>query len=215
MKELNDITQIIKLWKELKVEELQFEFSCGGDSMNDTNIVIIGESGNTIQNDVLEDYFENNVYDNVEFYEASDGHYQGESGVVHIGLNDDGETFYYNKSSESEWCESVTNETTITLDEETKKFILDKVTNINGNLDEVIINYKDCILNDREEELADELETKISDVLSEYQPDSYEGELQEWYNFTTNEVGDNIKFEENNLVVSISNETTIWKDDDN
>ena len=35
----------------------------------------------------LEDYSDGEIYNQVEFYVNSDGHYQGESGVVRIELN--------------------------------------------------------------------------------------------------------------------------------
>ena len=32
--------EIIQLWKELQITHIDFEFSCGGDSMNDTTLNI-------------------------------------------------------------------------------------------------------------------------------------------------------------------------------
>jgi hypothetical protein len=212
---MDNIQEIIKLWKELGVEQVKFEFSCGGDSMNDTSITIEGKDGSEIDNVELRDYFDDAVYKRVEFYEASDGHYQGEFGNVYITLSDDEEDFDYNKSSQSEWSERVDSEVPVELTDEQMKFIKSKVLNINGDCDSLNVNYKnDCILSDKEEELVDDLENTLLDILRDYSPDTDEGEVGEWFTFTTNEEGEDIKFIGNSVVVQISNEVTIFRDDE-
>lgn len=210
---MDNIQEIIKLWKELGVEQVNFEFSCGGDSMNDTSITIEGKDGSEIDNVELRDYFDDAVYKRVEFYEASDGHYQGEFGNVYITLSDDEEDFDYNKSSQSEWSERVDSEVPVELTDEQMKFIKSKVLNINGDCDSLNVNYKnDCILSDKEEELVDDLENTLLDILRDYSPDTDEGEVGEWFTFTTNEEGEDIKFIGNSIVVQISNEVTIFRE---
>jgi len=212
---MDNIQEIIKLWKELGVEQVKFEFSCGGDSMNDTSITIEGKDGSEIDNVELRDYFDDAVYKRVEFYEASDGHYQGEFGNVYITLSDDEDDFDYNKSSKSEWSERVDSEVPVELTDEQMKFIKSKVLNINGDCDSLNVNYKnDCILSDKEEELVDDLENTLLDILRDYSPDTDEGEVGEWFTFTTNEEGEDIKFIGNSIVVQISNEVTIFRDDE-
>ena len=212
---MDNIQEIIKLWKELGVEQLNFEFSCGGDSMNDTSITIEGKDGSEIDNVELRDYFDDAVYKRVEFYEASDGHYQGEFGNVYITLSDDEDDFDYNKSSKSEWSERVDSEVPVELTDEQMKFIKSKVLNINGDCDSLNVNYKnDCILSDKEEELVDDLENTLLDILRDYSPDTDEGEVGEWFTFTTNEEGEDIKFIGKSIVVQISNEVTIFRDDE-
>jgi len=211
---MDNIQEIIKLWKELGVEQVNFEFSCGGDSMNDTSITIEGKDGSEIDNVELRDYFDDVVYKRVEFYEASDGHYQGEFGNVYITLSDDEDDFDYNKSSQSEWSERVDSEVPVELTDEQMKFIKSKVLNINGDCDSLNVNYKnDCILSDKEEEFVDELENSLLDILRNYSPDTDEGEVGEWFTFTTNEEGEDIKFIGNSIVIQISNEVTIFRDD--
>lgn len=211
---MDNIQEIIKLWKELGVEQVKFEFSCGGDSMNDTSITIEGKDGSEIDNVELRDYFDDVVYKRVEFYEASDGHYQGEFGNVYITLSDDEDDFDYNKSSQSEWSERVESEVPVELTDEQMKFIKSKVLNINGDCDSLNVNYKnDCILSDKEEEFVDELENSLLDILRNYSPDTDEGEVGEWFTFTTNEEGEDIKFIGNSIVIQISNEVTIFRDD--
>jgi len=99
---------IIDKWKEANIHHAVFQFSCGGDSMNETSLTFHNEDGDLISEGVseLESYFNDEVYRQVNFYEASDGHYMGESGNVAIELDDD--AFVYSKSSQSEWCERIT-----------------------------------------------------------------------------------------------------------
>jgi len=208
--------EIINLWKELKVDYVNFEFSCGGDSMNDTSIQIYDESGEEIENSELSNYFDDEVYNQVTFYEASDGHYQGESGNVVIRLSDDEEEFDYSKSSQSEWTERHNSIALVKLSDEEIKFIKEKILNINGSSDEVVLNYKqDCILTDDEEVVANDLEKNISEILDGYEPaDDVGGELGSWYNFTTNGEGEEIKFSENGIYVQMQNEITVFIDED-
>lgn len=205
---------IIKLWKELGVRDVHFEFSCGGDSMNDTSIVINGKDGSTIENDEISNYIDNEVYNQVEFYEASDGHYQGEMGTVFITLNDEGDDLDYAKSSQSEWSERAIGTAEVKLTEEQAKFIKDKVFNINGSQDDFVLNYKqDCILTDEEEVTAKSLEETIQSACDDYVPEEYEGEIGEWFTFTTNEEGTELGLLGNTLLVNVSKETTVWKDE--
>lgn len=207
--------EIVQLWKELNVARVNFEFSCGGDSMNDTTITIHGEDDEEIENETLKTYFDNEVYNAVEFYVNSDGHYQGESGYVDITLDEDGETFNYSKYSESEWTETLTTTTQVELTDEQVAFINDKVLNINGSYDEIAVNYKqDCILSDEEEEIAEELERTIQEQLESYSPEQDEGELQEdWFTFTTNPEGETLKIVGNGLQVQVNNSVTVFKEE--
>jgi hypothetical protein len=208
-----EVTEIIKIWKELGVDEVRFEFSCGGDSMNDTSIIIEDDKGVSIESQELSDYFEDVVYKRVEFYEASDGHYQGESGSVIIRLDDEGEDFDFNKCSTSEWCERVSSDMEVLLDEKEVQFIKDKVLNINGGEGDYNINYKvDCILSDEEEELIESIEQKIDSACGQFSPDTL-NDCTDWYAFTTNEQGDEMKFNGNALIVHIDNEYYEYRDE--
>ena len=40
---------IIKKWKEAKISYANFEFNCGGDSMNDTDLIFYDDNGNNIE----------------------------------------------------------------------------------------------------------------------------------------------------------------------
>ncbi len=100
--------QVIELWKKLGVTSVEFSFSCGGDSMNETEITIYTKDG-VIKNESISDHIDNEVYDEVEFYVNSDGVYQGEYGIVTIVLDTDGEEecLSYSKDSTEEWTETI------------------------------------------------------------------------------------------------------------
>lgn len=202
-----------QIWLELGISYANFEFSCGGDSMNDTTLTLIGKDGEQISNREIEDYIENEVYNRVEFYVNSDGHYQGEAGTVEIRLDESGEDFDYSKSSQSEWTENYDSEIKIGLDDKQVEFVKAKVLNINGSSDEFVVNYKeDCILTDEEEELAEGLESEMYSVLRDFQPDT-DNEVQDWYTFTTNREGKEITFEGNEINVTITNSVTEYRDE--
>jgi hypothetical protein len=206
--------EIIKLWKELKVDYVNFEFSCGGDSMNETSIQIYDEKGSEISCSDIETYIDDNIYRKVEFYEASDGHYMGEAGSVEIRLNDEEDDFDYAKSSQSEWCERITENFEIELTDDEVAFIKSKVLNINGgDGDFSAINYKaDCILTDKEEEIVEGLETKLDNECQKYEPNG-DYDCTDWYRFTTNEQGEEITIKGNNLVVEIEKEYYSYNDE--
>ena len=172
--ELTERTErIINLWKENDVEYIDFEFNCGGDSMGDTTLNIYDTKGGLVNNDELENYFDNEVYQNVTFYEASDGHYIGESGNVHISLNDEETDFEYSKESESEWCEHTHFTETINLTDEEVDFIDKYVSDFNGNMAEgdYNINYKvDFIKTDELVEVEEKLMNNIQNYFQNYEP---------------------------------------------
>jgi len=205
---------IIKIWKEKNIDHVNFNFSCGGDSMNDTSIEIFDKEGKFVQDGELESYFDDQTYKNVEFYENSDGHYQGEFGVVTIEFDEDENDFTYSKSSSSEWSESSVNEAEIELTDEEAKFVADYVLNINGGEDDIQTNYKkDFILTNEQEETLKGLEEKISEFAQDYTPNDVEGEMNEWHTYTTNEEGEELKLVDNVLTLSITKSFDVIKED--
>ena len=207
--------EIIQLWKELQITHIDFEFSCGGDSMNDTTLNI-HKGDEIIENTIISTYFENEVYNEVRFYEASDGHYMGEMGNVIIQLNDEDEGFTYNKQAQSEFNETMTTDLEIELTDEEIAFVKEFVSNINGGSDEnTNFNYKkDFIINDKREELIESIGDKVGDVCDNFTPEfEGDGELQDWYSFTTSEHTDSeITIEDNKIIVTISNQYSDYID---
>lgn len=181
----------IQLWKENGIVKGDFEFQCGGDQMNDTTLTFYNEKGEEVECEELANYIDGEIYNQVEFYVNSDGHYQGESGNVYITLEEDedeedGATFVYDKESESEWNESFTEVGYCDLTPAEAEFVKDKIHSIVGGGDGEAINYKkDCILTDEDEELLKSISDKIEDFAINYQMKESEGEENEWFTYTT------------------------------
>ena len=200
----------IKLWNEKNIKYCEMEFSCGGDSMNDYTFTYFTEADSFHDSD-LDNYFDNEVYHNVNFYVNSDGHYLGENGIVHIALDDDKENFTYSKSAQSEWTETIDSELLIQLTDEQAEFIRKNVSDINGGYDEgVNINYsRNFIMTDREEELQKEIELLVEGDTAHFEP-KIDEEMQEWYRYETNE--DNIVNDKNELVIIMHNDYYMYTD---
>jgi hypothetical protein len=211
---------IIKLWKELGVTHINFDFTCGGDSMNDTTLNI-HKGDDIIENETLSSYFDNEVYKRIDFYVNSDGHYMGESGNVLIELNNEEDDFDYMKSAQSEWCERITSDVEVELTDEEIEFVREFVRDINGGESEdVNFNYKkDFIINQKRKELIDSIGKKVSSVCDDFTPElEGEGELTDWYSYTTNEddiTDSEVVIKGNKIIVKVSNEYYVYTDSDN
>lgn len=165
----------IQKWKEHNVSYVNFIFSCGGDSMGDTSFEIYDKEDNLIVVSEIENYLEESVYENVEFYENSDGVYMGEDGTVTITLEDEDdeeEYFSYSKSSREEWNETESFSEVINLTDEEVEFIDKYCKDFNGNMGEGTnnVNYKtDFIQTDELVAIEENLITKISNFFNEYE----------------------------------------------
>jgi len=169
--------QAIQLWKDNDVSKVTFEFNCGGDSMNETQVYIHNSADEQIECSELSDYFDDEVYHNVNFYVDSDGVYMGESGNVYITFGkeeeEEEEDFIYNKESEEEWCEHTPFTEKINLTDEEVEFIEKYVSDINGNMseDDININYKvDFIQTDELVALEEKLLEKVKNFFYNYEP---------------------------------------------
>jgi hypothetical protein len=171
--------QEIKDWKKQNIAYAEFQFSCGGDSMNDTDLLFYNEQGDVVKETCgLSAYFENEVYNEVSFYEASDGHYMGESGVVRIELNDEGDDFEFSKSAQSEWCERYSGEMLCEVTKEEVEFLNEYIggmsdANWNGRQTDY---KKDFVLTDEYEEMVEELHEKFQDCANDFAPET-KGEM--------------------------------------
>ncbi len=213
-----ETNEIIKIWKENNIESCVMEFSCGGDSMNDTNFTLYDKDGKEVDNSEITDYFDSEVYNNVEFYEVSDGHYMGESGNVTITFEEDedeedGGTFSYDKDATSEWEETIVEDFKFNLTEEEIKFVKEKVSNMNGgDWGEPNVNYKiDCIVTDEEEELVENLMKRIVDECRDYEFEESPGEQQDEIQWTTNEDGNEIEWIDNSIAISVTGRFFVTK----
>jgi len=199
---------MIDKWKELNIKSCSMEFSCGGDSMNDYSCTFYTNDNKEVDGEELTDYFETEVFNEVEFYEVSDGHYIGESGVVEIKLEeeDDEEPYFsYYKDASSEWSERFFGQMNVPLTDTELSFIKEKVLNMNGgDWGEPNINYKvDCIVTDEEEKMMNDLIQKICDESEDFEIEDATGEPEEGYRWTTNEDENEIEFEGNSLKVQV------------
>lgn len=202
--------QIIELWNKLNVTSVDFNFSCGGDSMNDTDITINTKNG-VITNDEIHDYIDNEVYNQVEFYVNSDGHYQGEFGSVEIILEDEGEDFVYNKSSQSEWNEQLTEVVKVGLTDTEIKFIKENILQIVGEDSRMDFVYKeDIFLTDEAEQFVADLHKKIENGIANNEPSVDEGELQDYNSFNTED--EIVINADNELEIEVHYSVTIYRD---
>ena len=193
---------VIEAWKKEGIVRAEFHFQCGGDSMNDTHFEFFGKDDEAIMNFSLDNTLEDEVYKRVEFYEASDGHYQGESGIVHITLNEEETDFEFIKDSESEWTENMQTDIWVDLEPEEIDFVQKYVENIQGGEGEYpSVNYKiSFIMTEKLEEIEKSLLGKIDEVAEDFCPEIDE-EVQDWFNYTTNE----IEVKDGKLKVEVTN----------
>lgn len=170
----------LEKWKEHNVDHVDFIFDCGGDSMGETSIEIYDKEGKLIEVPEIADFIDEAVYNNVNFYEASDGVYMGESGTVVITLNED--DFDYSKYSEEEWSEHTPFTEKIQLTDEEVEFIDKYVADFNGNMGEgdYNVNYKtDFIQTDELVEFEEALMKKLQDFFENY--DTNLENLSDWH----------------------------------
>ena len=211
-----ETNEMIELWKKLDIQRCEMEFSCGGDSMNETDFTFYDSQDKQVDADELESYFEGEVYNQVEFYEVSDGHYMGEFGQVIITLEDDDDEpfFQYDKQSQSEWEEREIEVMKYDLTDSEVKFLTEKVDSIVGGEDGQAINYKtDCVLSDEEEELSEKLLQDIADAANEYDFQDADGEPQDWFTFSTDTGEGEIEIIDNKLSVEVQRSFYQLKDE--
>lgn len=176
--------EVIKQWKELKITSVEFHFDCGGDSMGSTDFYVKTNEGDINAPDIV-GYFEDEIYRNVEFYEASDGEYMGEAGVVDITLiEDEGEEpyFQYDKQSKSEWSTNFSQTVKVELTKEEADFIRTHVLRFEGGSNESdVISYKnDFIMSDEQQILLDGIMEKINVISLEYEMELDDSDIDDY-----------------------------------
>lgn len=206
----------LEKWKEHNVDHVDFIFDCGGDSMGDTNIEIYDKEGKLIEVPEIENYIDEAVYQNVNFYEASDGVYMGESGTVVITLDedDDEEEFSYSKDSQEEWSEHTTFTEKIELTDEEVEFIDKYVADFNGNMDsgDYNVNYKtDFVQTDELVAVEEALMKKLQDFFEKYEPKL--DNLSDWH--TMEVQGDTLNKENKTIDIEMSFNHYVYKSSDN
>jgi hypothetical protein len=184
--------------------------------MGETTLNILDKEGELIECKEIEDYFENKIYDNVEFYVNSDGHYMGERGNVYVYLEEnEGEPYFdYSKSSTEEYNEREDFDVMIELSDEEIEYVDLYVNNINtGWGSDMNFNYKtDFIKTDRHEELEKSIDEKLTKFYDDYEPE-LEGENSETdMSLNTNEDENVITIEGNKLKVTLYYESYVYRE---
>ena len=207
--------RIIQLWKELEITHINFQFSCGGDSMNDTTLNI-HKGEEIIENDTISTYFDNEIYNAVEFYVNSDGHYMGENGHVFITLENEDEEepyFSYSKTSTEEYNEREDFDVMVELSDEEIEYISLYVNNINTGWGDINFNYgTDFIKTDQHEELEKTIEEKIGKFYDDYEPELLGEDSGTDMSYNTNEDENVITIEGNELKVTLYYESYVYKE---
>jgi len=192
--------ELIKEWLEKGVDRAEFEFSCGGDSMNDASLVFFDkESKEIIMSNESRETLDNDIYSNVEFYENSDGHYQGEHGTVLVEFNVEENEFNYSKSATEEWSESFSDSITIEIAPELHKFCKEYVFEISGEHRYLDIEYeKDFYINSEKSKMLEDIQEIINETMYNHEPeDTSEGELEDYVSMSNFETIDNNKIKFN------------------
>lgn len=152
--------------------------------MGETAMRIYNDKG-LVDSQELETYLTDEVYNNVEFYECSDGHYLGENGVVEIELQDDQLSFF--KTGHSEYEDYVTDTEVVQVEDWVKQVILEKIESMSGTtytnwedppfLGDTAINYRgDCIITERDEEAIRIFAQKMRDQSLNHEFDIEQGD---------------------------------------
>jgi hypothetical protein len=192
--------KLIEEWKEKGVDRAEFEFSCGGDSMNDTSLVFFDkESKEIIMSNESRETLDNDIYSNVEFYVNSDGHYQGEHGTVLVEFNVEENEFNYSKSATEEWSESFTDIIKLEITPELHKFCKEYVLEISGESDYLDIEYaKDFYINSEKCKMLEDIQEIINEAIDDHKPeDTSEGELEDYVSMSNFKTIDNNKIKFN------------------
>ena len=203
-----ELEQSLKLWKKSMIDHCVMEFSCGGDSMNEFTFLFYDENKNVLHSEditTLDNFFDEEVFDKVHFYEASDGHYLGEFGTVHIELNDEGDDFIYTKEASSEYSEAVTEKFTYQLTDDEFDLLSEKISDFNGDSSGLVINYNlDCIITDKEIDILSNFENKILDFVVDVDFEHGFSEAQEESEMFECNVQDGLDEEDKKLELIIS-----------
>ena len=192
-----EMEEVIKLWKKKKISHAEYDFSCGGDSMNDTELRFYKENKAIKETWGLSDYFEDEVYEKVEFYVDSSDNYPGESGTVTIGLNEDEDGFEYEKSSTEEWLETYSDVLKVEITEEQARFLEEHIRDMSGGgwRGEDINYKKDFILTEEIEDIIQKLRDEFQNNLEEWAYNQYElSEESESYETSISIIKEDEKF---------------------
>lgn len=163
--------EIIKKWKELGIDRAEFVFSCGGDSMNDTELIFYDSKDTEIEFEFNME-IENEVYQNITFYEVSGDNYQGEAGTVTIKLDEE-DNFTFDKDAEAEYKELNSVSIKINLTKEEYDYINRFVRDfeVSDSYDNITYS-KDFFMTEEMKNLESSILDKITEAADNYDLDN-------------------------------------------
>ena len=157
-----DRNALKELFTSGQIDKIEWTYHAGGDSLNDHEhkYLLNGEEV-TPENPIdPTDY----ILDNIDIAEASDGHYLGEFGTVHVTLEDAELSVY--KDYQSEWSEPYTEELSLEVSPEAAK-VLENIETLryelcNADLEELAFK-KDLFVNN---EIATIIENTVEEAVA-------------------------------------------------
>ena len=174
-----EMEEAVEIWKREGIDYAECDFNCGGDSMNHTEFRFYKGNKEIKETWGLKAYFDDAIYNHVDFYEISDGDYLGESGTVTITLSEDEDEFDYEKLSTEEWLETYSDVLKVEITKEQACFLEEYVSDMSGSEWEgEVINYKkDFILKEEHEDMIQELHELFYEEVRDWA--SNQGELSD------------------------------------
>ncbi len=121
---------IISLFESNTVDLIQVDFQAGGDSVNLVEVegMYCNSKEVVLNTSDFADTIIELVYDNVSFYETSDGHYMGESGIIAITY--EAGKLTYEKEAQYEYSEHYSKECELEISKKEALFYNSYIENI-------------------------------------------------------------------------------------
>jgi len=206
------IEDVLSVWQNKGIVRAAMEFDCGGDSMGNTHMRYYDEKDKEIEAWDLDDYFTDEVYRHIQFYENSDGYYHGEAGFVYVDYDEETKEFNFKKVSQSEYHETISKTFHYKLTKQEDVFLSTYVRNINGSNSDHAISYKtDFIMTDEHEVLVENLINKIVSFAEEAEINA-DGLEQEDFSWTTLVNEKPLTIENSNLHVEVNKTFLEYRD---
>jgi hypothetical protein len=173
-----------------QVDRIEWIYSAGGDSLNETETVgYLGDEEVDVKEheSIIDDF----ALDNTDIADSSDGHYEGESGTVTITYDAQEDVLVTSKDFESHWNESYEEEDYINITSEEKE-ILSKIdvfkVEIPKSSYEEILFKEDTYVSKEMHGLLESITEKMIDVAMDFEPSKGDGETNEYMTIQFEEV---------------------------
>lgn len=184
-----ETNEAVQLWKERNIQRCEMEFNAGGDDMGEYTFTFYGENDVEVKYNDLWDFFDDDVFNNVTFYQNSEGEY----GTVYITLEDD--VFNYSKTSWTDEPTTMKEPSDIELTPEELHLFKNKVQSFVFEYDSspAYIYYKDCILSEEEAKTLENFEERVYEYAKDYEFSNYlECSNEDWWRLRLGGINDTI-----------------------